>query len=197
MLRQQFKETVTHYYLPLDYRYLSARLIKKTRPRALLLVETELWPNLFSACSAYDIPVAIINGRLSQRTLSASPWLKRCYADCLQQSVAILARSNQDAARFITLGASAEKVKTIGNIKFSFQAAIQQTRLIDRPYILLASSHHDEEQQLAECWRQLLSESPLNYPLLVIVPRHPERGPAIANQLQASGLSLQLRSTDS
>ena len=196
VLIQQFKDTVTHYYLPLDYRCLSTRLIKKLKPRALLLVETELWPNLFSACSAHKIPAAIINGRLSQRTLSASTWLKSCYADCLQQSTAILARSNQDAESFIALGASAEKVKVIGNIKFSFQAVTtQQHRLIDRPYVLFASSHHDEEQQLTECWQQLLTESHSDIPLLVIVPRHPERGAAILNQLHTSGLELQLRST--
>lgn len=196
VLIQQFKDTVTHYYLPLDYRCLSTRLIKKLKPRALLLVETELWPNLLSACSAHKIPVAIINGRLSQRTLSANAWLKSCYADCLQQSTAILARSNQDAESFIALGASAEKVKVIGNIKFSFQTATsQQHRLIDRPYVLFASSHHDEEQQLTECWQQLLTENHSDTPLLVIVPRHPERGPAILNQLQSSGLELQLRST--
>ncbi len=198
ILIQQFKDTVTHYYLPLDYRCLNTRLIKQVCPRALLLVETELWPNLFSACSAHKVPVSIINARLSQRTLGASHWLKSCYADCLQQSAAILARSDQDAESFIALGASAEKVKVIGNIKFSFQAATsQQPRLIDRPYVLLASSHHDEEQQLTECWRQLLAENHSDNPLLVIVPRHPRRGAAISNQLQSSGLELQLRSSHS
>ncbi len=154
-------------------------------------METELWPNLYSQCREQSIPLIIVNGRLSARTLNAKPWLRRLYRLCLRQVTAVLARSEQDRLGFIALGGSNEQCKTIGNIKFAAAPAATASKPIElkRPYVLAASTREQEEKLLVEAWK----ESGISDRLLVIVPRHPKRLSQILDDLQGESVSVRSR----
>lgn len=181
---------VCHIYLPVDFSGAVKRFLNAVDPVCAIIMETELWPNLFSQCDERKIPLIIINGRISPRTLNAKPWLRNVYAAILKKPVAILARSEQDKSGFLKLGAPAEKVRVTGNIKFAFQEKATSPpvsdKLLERPYVLIASTHEDEEKRILKVWLSIQSR---NY-LLVIAPRHPKRLADILSQI--SGLTDQV-----
>lgn len=183
---------ITHAYLPIDWRGAVRRFLRATQPRCALIMETELWPNLYARCNASDIPLVLVNGRLSARTLRASGWMRDIYHATLAQVTAVLARSETDRAAFVELGAAAACVSVVGNIKFSVGAGQHDLAPIQlgRPYLLAASTHHDEELQLTRLWQDLA----LNDFLLVIAPRHPDRAKTILDQLATLRLNVAVRS---
>ena len=185
---------ITHYYLPLDFAYATRTLLKKMQPRCVIIMETELWPQLYYQCSKQQVPLLIVNGRLSQRTLNRPAWVHAFYQRALANVTKILARSDKDAQRFVQLGADAKQVSVVDNIKF---AAINSSTIepiqLPRPYIVAASTHDDEELQISRAW--LASELCKNY-LLVIVPRHPQRKEAILKQLRPLNAPLAVRSAN-
>jgi 3-deoxy-D-manno-octulosonic-acid transferase len=182
--------TVRHVYFPIDWPGAVQRFLTRHRPRCALIMETELWPNLYRRCHSEGIPLVIVNGRLSARTKKVRPWLRRLYSFCLQQVSAVLARSEQDRLCFITLGMEKARCEVIGNIKFAAAPQGKGIEAIDlkRPYILAASTREEEEKVVVEAWRS--SGAPP--PLLVIVPRHPGRLPQILRDL--GGLRVSVRS---
>lgn len=190
-------DKVTHYYCPVDWQWAIQQFIRKLQPQYLFVIETELWPNLFSVCNKKDIPIAIINGRISTRTLNAASWIKKRYRECLRATKTILTRSQEDSERFISLGAEPSIVKEIGNIKFyqtenTTDIAIFKTI---RPYVLLASSRDDEETLIVEAWTKVKNNK-LNdvSSLFIIVPRHPQRINIILSQLKRFDLNIAIRS---
>jgi len=189
-LKRRFP-TISHAYLPMDYPGAVRRFLKKYRPRCALIVETEIWPHLYRACADTGIPLLIINGRLSPKTLAAPRWLRRAYQHALAGVTAILARADEDAVRFVELGADPARVEILGNLKFA--AASQPMNPgespLSRPYLLAASTREGEERLLAECWQKM---RPDKSALLVIAPRHPERRDTIVREL--AGWQLALRS---
>jgi 3-deoxy-D-manno-octulosonic-acid transferase len=186
-------DKVTHSFLPLDFNFSVARLIDCIRPRCALMMETELWPNLYAQCASRAIPLILVNARLSEKTLNAPGLMRAAYRDALSKVTAVLAKSDADADRFISLGAAPERVEPLGNIKFAAPNEDEPRTcadLIGRPYWLAASTHHDEELRIARIWREL----PSNGQVLVIAPRHPERRVAILKQLLPLGLETAVRS---
>ncbi len=177
----QLPLSATHYYLPIDFNWASRRFIDALQPHCALIMETELWPNLYRHCAASDTPLLIINGRISEKTLNAPAWLRGLCPQVLANVTVILARSNLDRERYISLGAAADNVKTVGNIKLITPTHATLTPLsLGRPFVLAASTHDDEELRIARLW---LSIEQRNQHLLVIVPRHPKRSAAIQQQL--------------
>jgi len=177
----QLPLNATHYYLPIDFNWASRRFIDTLQPHCALIMETELWPNLYRHCAASDIPLLIINGRISEKTLHAPAWLRNRCPEVLSHVSAILARSDIDRERYISLGAAADRVKTVGNIKLiSPTHTTVKPVSLGRPFMLVASTHDDEELRIARLW---LSIEQRNQHLLVIVPRHPKRSAAIQQQL--------------
>jgi 3-deoxy-D-manno-octulosonic-acid transferase len=154
-------------------------------------METELWPHLYAACARAGVPLVIVNGRLSLRTLRAPLWLRRLYRDCLQQVSAILAISENDRTGFIALGAAAERVEVCGNIKFAAPPGSNPEAIaLPRPYVLAASTREHEEKALLEAWRAAQTDGRL----LVVVPRHPKRRAQILRDLAPFGLKVAVRS---
>jgi 3-deoxy-D-manno-octulosonic-acid transferase len=192
LARQRLPEDVLHVYLPVDWPGAVKRFLRAVKPRAALIMETELWPNLFAAVARQQIPLIIVNGRLSARTLNARPWIRRLYAASLQQVSAVLARSAHDADAYIQLGAPKERVRTLGNIKFaSAEGPAPQPIALGRRYVLAASTHEGEEKQLAAIWQaQGFGASHL----LVIAPRHPQRRDDILKQLASLPVQVAVRS---
>ncbi|MBT8135052.1 MAG: 3-deoxy-D-manno-octulosonic acid transferase [Gammaproteobacteria bacterium] len=194
IVAQQKQPYLHHSYLPFDWSFSVRRFIRCTRPEALFVVETEIWPNLFRLCHDRAIEIHIINARLSSKTTSAKAWVKALLKSSLSKVSSISARSQQDAEAYETLGADRQKIKTVGNLKFttalnpgqvSHDQASKQPFSLPRGYVVLASTHDDEELQFYQHWKQLGREE-----LLIIVPRHPERGPAITKKLGCKNITV-------
>jgi len=169
-------------YCPVDWPYAINQFIARYHPKKLYVIETEIWPNLYQSCFENNIPIQIINGRISNKTLKAPNWLKHSYQNALQKVDLILGRSPEDSKRFIDLGALPDRVLTVGNIKY---AALTPTnpqpnplKPLKREFVLVASTHADEEKLIVGAWQRLKRSE-----LLVLVPRHPKRKADIESQL--------------
>ncbi len=177
-------DRVQHRFVPLDVPAWAARFLDAWRPNAACFLESELWPNLLAACAARRIPVALVNARLSAR--SARQWARApAFArQILGHFAWIAAQSDADAARLRALGATT--VDAPGNLKFAApplpvdaaELARLQTLLGHRPRWLAASTHPADDAIVAACHAALSARHPGL--LTAIVPRHPERGPALA-----------------
>lgn len=179
-------------YLPLDRPRPLRRFLDRLRPRAALILETELWPWLYAELVRREVPIALVNARLSTRTLDAPRWWRDMAAWCLQRAGLVLARSETDARAFVQLGADPARVRTIGDLKLAAPGETPEPIPLPHPYVLAASTHDDEERRLAAAWDR---RAPAGH-LLVIAPRHPERGAAIARTLKADGHRVAQRSLD-
>ncbi len=189
LAQQRLPTDVQHIYLPMDWPGATRRFLYAVKPRAALIMETELWPNLFANIAQQNIPLIIVNGRLSSRSRDAAAWIKKLYAVTLKKVSAILARSVDDANAYIQLGATADKVHLLGNIKWASTNNATETQAIDLgyPYVLAASTHDNEEQQLAHIWKEMAQQTQGR--LLVIAPRHPQRRDDILKQLHKQYLN--------
>ena len=190
---------VRHCYLPLDYPLFCRRFLSAVKPRCALIMETEIWLNLFCECRRRNVPLFIVNARASRRTLDGARRFKGYYRQSLATVDRVFARSEKDAEAFAALGAAPDKIEVAGNLKWakSWSTAEREALpdLIGRRYVLAASTREDEETKVAEAWRRACNRSNrADDGLLVIAPRHPRRGRAIAKQLNDHGFRTQLRS---
>ena len=191
MAQKKLPDNVPHAYLPLDYVAAVKRFLQHFNPQCGFIMETELWPNLFEYCHNQARPLFIINGRLSEKTLRAKGWVRHLICRSIDYSQAVLARSQLDADRFKEHGAKEKKLSILGNIKFAnLTAPISKPIKLKKPYVLLASSHDDEEWQIAKQWQ----EQNITSHILVIIPRHPHRKPQIVKQLQNLNTEVVIRS---
>lgn len=191
IVKKQLPDNIQHYYFPLDYRWAIKRIINKIKPKTIFIVETEFWPNLYTQSHQKNIPLIIINGRISEKTLHAKNWLKNIYAEILPLVTKVYARSETDQSRFIKLGLDSNKIETLGNIKFSAETQQQIEAInLNRTYVLAASTREDEEQLIVDAW----TKSQHDNNLLVIVPRHPHRLAEILQQLKPYNLNIVARS---
>ena len=199
IVRERLAGQVLHQFVPIDVPGAVRRFLDHWKPKAALLVESEIWPNMVVESAARGIPLALVNARISQRSFRS--WQRRpAMARALLGKMAIvLAQSEMLSRRFARLGA--RDVRIAGNLKFDSPAlpldAAEASRLekaiAAREVWVAASTHEGEETIVAEAHRQLLRDRP--QALLIIVPRHPDRGPAIATALRKMGLAVSLRST--
>lgn len=191
-------------FFPFDFSWTVRRVLQLVRPRLVVIVETEIWPNFTRQANRMGIPVLLVNGRISDRSYPRylrfrfllSPVLKCFSAFCMQ--------SQLDAERIIALGADPARVETTGNLKFdhALQAPsdedlgkLAQTYRLpaDLPILTAGSTHPGEEEQILATFRQLVASG--MQLLLVVIPRRPERGREVAAQLAELGTICRLRST--
>ena len=191
-----FGESIHISYLPWDLPGRVAKLIDHIKPKLFLLTETEFWPGMLSACGEREIPVIGINTRISDRSFpryTATKWLWKRW---LQPVQLFLAQSEIDARRLSELGIDATRIKPVGNLKYAITPpevdAGRVREMIDpsgeRPVLLAASTHHDEEKKILSMW-PLWREVMPNL-ILILVPRHPERFDAVAEQIESTGLNF-------
>lgn len=188
--RNKLPTGVTHAYLPMDWRGAMQHFLARCQPRIGIIMETELWPNLYQLCHQGGTPLIIVNGRVSQKTLRAPGWLRRLYRDCLQRSRLILARSAEDRENFLKLGAAPAQCRVIGNLKFAaLNDSVPEPVDLGRDYVLAASSRDGEERLIVKAWLETPREE-----LLVIAPRHPKRLNEILRDLDPFQLRIAVRS---
>ncbi|WP_137719926.1 lipid IV(A) 3-deoxy-D-manno-octulosonic acid transferase [Methylobacillus flagellatus] len=194
---QLFGAHVLRCYLPYDTPGAVRRFLNQFRPQFGLIMETELWFNLIAACKAGNIPLLLVNARLSARSARGYSKLPRLTAQGLQSLHAIAAQSEADAARLRGLGA--HNVTVTGNLKFDVtppadaeaQGQALRKRLgTDRPLFLAASTREGEEALILDA----IAEANIAQLLTVIVPRHPQRFDEVASLLQARGVRYARRS---
>lgn len=184
-------------YLPFDLPGGVGRFLRAAQPRAGLIVETEIWPNLLAGCRRRNVPVMFVNGRLSERSARryARQPLRALMAAALVGVARVAAAGPEDARRFIELGVPAATVTETGNLKFDLQlpdqwqadglALRQAWGAMQRPVWVAASTHADEEQIVLDAFAQVRATHPSL--LLVLVPRHPQRFDGIADLLTRRG----------
>jgi 3-deoxy-D-manno-octulosonic-acid transferase len=200
IVARRFPPDIIHQYVPYDSPRFVGRFLDHWRPSLALFIESDLWPNLILASAARRLPMVLINGRMSPRSFPRWRRVSGTISALLDKFDICLAQSKTDAERFSALGS--RNVVTTGNLKFDVPAPpadpLKLERLMamtrGRPIILAASTHPGEDEILCEVHRTLSGFFPSL--LTVIVPRHPDRGPAIARMIAASGLQPGLRSLD-
>jgi 3-deoxy-D-manno-octulosonic-acid transferase len=180
-IRALWGDQVEHVYLPYDLPGAVARFLRHFRPQVGLVLETELWPNLLFGCRDHDVPVWIVNARLSERSLRGyrllRPWLSRA----LRTVRGVLAQSPADAARFVRLGADPATTRDVGNLKYDIATGAKEAKLVaecrrrlgGRRAWIAASTHPGEEAEVIAMHRRLRTRWPDL--LLLWAPRHPER----------------------
>jgi 3-deoxy-D-manno-octulosonic-acid transferase len=198
IVANRFPADIIHQYVPYDSPRYVARFLDHWRPSLALFIESDLWPNLILSSAARRLPMVLINGRMSHRSFPRWRRLAGTISALLGRFDICLAQSRVDAERFAALGS--RNVVTTGNLKLDVPAPpadpVKLERLMavtrGRPIIVAASTHPGEEDILLEAHRKLKGLFPLL--LSVIVPRHPNRGEAIAQAMAASGRHVTLRS---
>jgi 3-deoxy-D-manno-octulosonic-acid transferase len=178
---------VHHGYLPYDLPDAVARFLARSRPAVAVIMETELWPNMYAACAARRIPIIVANARLSARSAAGYRRIAGLTRATLHRVTLIAAQGETDAARFRALGAPADRVRVTGNLKFDLDlppdlerraGELRRAWGAQRPVWIAASTHDGEEQQILAAHSQARRQAPDL--LLVLLPRHPERFDRIA-----------------
>lgn len=195
-------DAVRHVYLPYDLGLFMQRLLEKLEPRMVLINEMELWPNLIHSCWTRNIPVYLINGRMSDKSQKTYDKFPRLFSPMFAKITGICAQGQRDYDNYLALNIPPDKLTLSNNIKFDLlldeKDRLNGAKLADkfglsnRPILLAGSTHEPEEQVLIEAFKQLT----VDYPdlLLVIVPRHPQRFAKVAGICEKSGLVFMIAS---
>jgi 3-deoxy-D-manno-octulosonic-acid transferase len=200
IVAKRFPPDIIHQYVPYDSPRYVARFLDHWRPSLALFIESDLWPNLILSSAARRLPMVLINGRMSHRSFPRWRRITATISALLGRFDVCLAQSHVDAERFTALGS--RNVVTTGNLKLDVAAPPADPAKLERlmavtrgrPIIVAASTHPGEEELWLETHRTLAGFFPSL--LSVVVPRHPNRGEAIARTIEASGLHVALRSRE-
>jgi len=201
-VRELFGDAAFHVYAPLDLPGAVRRFLDRVGPRLLVIMETEIWPNLYHQAAARGVPLMIANARISARSFGRYRRLRALTAEALGRASCIAAQSEGDADRLRALGAPPDRLTVSGNLKFDFAPppslddeglALRRAWGAQRPVLVAGSTHEREEAEVLAAFRTLRADWP--DALLVLVPRHPERFARAAQAARAAGLEVALRST--
>jgi len=189
------KQAHSIFYFPFDWRWTARRALRTINPDAVVIMETELWPNFLRECKARGIPVALVNGRISRQSFRRYRMIRFFLARMLQCLDIAVMQSEVDAGRLRDLGMPGDRIHTAGNLKFdagTVSSATEKTAeirerfglAVEWPLILAASTHAPEEKILLESFKQLDART-----RLMLAPRHPERFQEVASLIRESGFS--------
>jgi len=193
LVKKLNNKNITHCYLPIDVGIFVNRFLKAIHPQKSLILETEIWPTYYACCAKNNIPIAIINARLSNKTYKTNNFIKSEYARALKNVHLVLARSQEDHTKYLELGSNDQSTHVVGNLKYAISSANNKElscTTIKRPFFFAASTHDDEEMQLSQ-HIELLKRK--NY-LLVLAPRYPDRCKQLAQQLSSNNFQVAVRS---
>ncbi|HHL31025.1 MAG TPA: 3-deoxy-D-manno-octulosonic acid transferase, partial [Oceanospirillales bacterium] len=200
-VQQIFGNQVFHLYLPYDLPGAVKRFLRKINPELAVVMETEIWPNLFRFCKKRNIPIVVANARLSELSLKGYKWVQSLATMAVNNTKFVAAQTKTDAQRMIRLGCDADKIYVVGSLKFDIiieDEIIEKGSAIHRHCAdnhliwIAASTHQEDELELLEAYDFLKKKYPKL--LLIIVPRHPERFQVTAQACIQKGFNTQLRS---
>jgi 3-deoxy-D-manno-octulosonic-acid transferase len=180
-VKRLFGDSVKHYYFPFDVSFFMSRFMRRLKVRALLIMETEIWPNLLYVAKKKIVPVYLLNARMAPQSAMRYARYPKLTAWMLNHFTGVLARYKQDAERFIKLGLESAQCQVVGDMKFDmslddaqiFKGKKWREAISNRFVWIAASTHRGEDDMLLTTHQQLLNSVP--NALLILVPRHPER----------------------
>lgn len=202
LIRATFAERVFNVYAPYDLPGILRRFIKKINPKVVVIIETELWPNMLHELKKQNIPAVLANGRLSARSAANYKKIKSLTKSMLNSFTTLLVQTDVEAKRYIDLGCSPEKIQVTGSIKFDVsvpETLAESTKLLrkklgeNREIFIAASTHAGEEEIILDAFVAAKKEIPDL--LLVLVPRHPERFEQVAKLCLAHDYKVVKRSS--
>lgn len=183
------------FYAPFDNIGSLRRFLHRISPQMIILMETELWPNLIREARKYEIPIIIINGRLSDHSYENYMKVRFFIKDVLSFINAFCMQTERDAEKMITLGAEPERVRITGNLKFEVKPPSEPPdwcNLLSKPIVVAGSTHEGEEEALLRAYKKVSQI----YPdlTMIIAPRHPERFAEVEALLQEESINYGKRS---
>jgi 3-deoxy-D-manno-octulosonic-acid transferase len=199
--RALFGTPVTVRFLPYDTPGSVRRFLARARPRMGIVMETELWPNLFRQCLRQGIPVMLASARLSSKSVARYRRFSRVFGDVVAHAL-VAAQTPEDAERFLAIGSNRAKTRVVGSVKFDIDpnpAAAEQGLELrafhwgSRPVWIAGSTHAGEEDQVLDAHAELIADRP--DALLLLVPRHPERFQVVADLIGRRGFRFERRSS--
>ncbi len=200
--RQLYRERVHLSYVPFDLPGAVRRFFDRVQPRLAMILETELWPNLYAECGRREVPLVLASARLSPRSVGRYRRLVPLFRQALSHGIVIGAQSEADAERFRSIGAAPERTHVTGNIKFDFEPPAEagarglrwrQQSAPGRPIWVAGSTHEGEDEIVLDAHRLVLERFP--DALLILVPRHPQRFDAVRELLARRGEACANRSS--
>ena len=203
LLIERLGNKIKHQYLPVDIPFFLNYFLNKWNPKILILLETEIWPNLINICKRRSIYTALVNARLSEKSRDNYLKYNSLMKPAIEKIDLILTQFESDKRRFQEI-ADRKDINTCGNLKFDqdipfeledISKTIKQDWSTDgelRPILIAASTHETEEEEVLKAFKKILTSSP--NALLILVPRHLERFERVKKIIQASGLALVSRS---
>jgi 3-deoxy-D-manno-octulosonic-acid transferase len=203
-IASRFQEKDLCIYFPFDFLPAVRRVLDRIKPSLIIIMETEIWPNFNREASQRGIPLMLANGRISDRSFNRYLRFAWFFRNTLQLFSSLCMQTETDRERIVAIGAPSERTQAIGNLKYDIpyrqiptaeiQALRERYKIPDHLTVICAgSTHPGEEEYLLRAYRELLTS--IGDLFLVLVPRHPERGDQVADQLQVAGLSSCRRTT--
>jgi 3-deoxy-D-manno-octulosonic-acid transferase len=190
LARERFGSGRVFFY-PLDFAWAVRAHLEAIKPKLLVLMESELWPRMLVECERACIPVAVVNARVSDRSLRRGKKMRAVWARVLRQVGLYAAQSEDDRRRLVALGARPERVNVTGNLKYDVRAAVETSMLralrplfAGRRVVVAGSLLEPEEELLLTHWWEIRSAAP--DAILVLAPRHPERFNAVAQLVEGT-----------
>ncbi|HEX6722162.1 MAG TPA: 3-deoxy-D-manno-octulosonic acid transferase, partial [Burkholderiaceae bacterium] len=189
-------------YVPIDLPGSVSRFFQRIQPQLAIILETEIWPNLYHRCGRLGVPLVLASARISPRSVASYRRLVGLFRETLSHGIFIAAQSAEDAERFVSIGANPARTHVVGNIKFDFgyppdmAARGKELRTLlgaDRPVWVAGSTHDQEEEMLIDAHAQIRQRFP--DALMVLVPRHPPRFGDVAALLRLRGTSFVTRTS--
>ena len=193
---QLYGDQVMRVYLPYDYPFAVQRFLRHFQPQLGVLMETEIWFNLIHGCKKNDVPLLLLNARLSEKSARGYARFAGLTHKALQSLNGIAAQTETDAQRFSSLGG--KNISVMGNLKFDIAPPAAMLELgkvlreqfgASRKVFLVASTREGEEELLLDTWQAAAPQA-----LLILVPRHPQRFDEVADLIKKRGLKIQRRS---
>lgn len=186
-----FGDEVSHHFVALDFPHATRRMVRRLDPTLLVIVETELWPNLIHAAADHQVPIVMVNARISERSFQRYARFQILVRDMLERINWVAVKSGEDGKRFRALGMAAKRITVTGPLKYDVVISAEaqaegkalRARIGERPVWVAASVREGEEESVLDAHQEVLKQHP--NALLIIVPRHPQRFDELALQCES------------
>ena len=204
LIKELFGETVGHVYFPYDLDGAVARFFKWSNPEISIIIETELWPNFFHYCGKLNVPLVLASACVSDKSIKLYRMLLGLFQEAVSHGIVVGAQTEEEAKKFISMGASESRTFVTGNIKFDYltpDGLVEKAKkfkkeiALNRPIWVAGSTHNGEERIILDAHKRIMETYPET--LLIIAPRRPERFQSICHLIDKRGFSYVSRSEGS